>query len=199
MKLTLTLTLTLAGAALMALAPAAAAQPASADVAFLHGMIPHHRQALHMAALVPERTTDRRLNLLARRISVSQSDEIAWMTRWLDDHGAPPAGAHHDGAHHDAVHHDGAHHPSMPGMLSPEEMTALAAADGPAFERLFLESMIRHHEGALVMVAELLASPGGAQETEVYQFASDIDADQRADIARMRSMLGAPLLAPLGR
>jgi uncharacterized protein (DUF305 family) len=110
--------------------------------------------------------------------------------RWLEDHGAPPsAGAHH---------HDG-HHESMPGMLSPEEMTALDAATGSAFERLFLESMIRHHEGALVMVAELLASPGGAQATEVYQFATDVDADQRADISRMRAMLGVPALAPLGR
>src|SRR5687768_13880678 len=130
---------TFALAALLALAPAAAAQPVPADVAFMQAMIPHHQQALHMAAMVPQRTTDRRLNLLARRIVVSQSDEIAWMMRWLEDHEAAPADAHH---------HEG-HHASMPGMLSAEEMSALADSAGPAFERLFLESMIRHHEGAL--------------------------------------------------
>ena len=74
-------------------------------------------------------------------------------------------------------------------MLTPEEMARLAAAKGPAFDKLFLEDMIRHHEGALVMVRELFATPGAGQESEIFTFASDIEADQRMEIARMVAML----------
>jgi uncharacterized protein (DUF305 family) len=130
-----------------------------------------------MTALVEERTTTRELRALATRIEISQHDEIAWMTRWLVDRGAAAADPH------------AGHHAPMPGMLTQEQMETLAAASGPAFDRLFLESMIRHHEGALVMVGELLAAEGAAHATEVYQFASEVDADQRADISRMRGML----------
>jgi uncharacterized protein (DUF305 family) len=77
----------------------------------------------------------------------------------------------------------------MPGMLTAEEMTALAAASGPAFDRLFLEGMIRHHGGALTMVAELFSTPGAGQESEIYAFASDVEADQQMEITRMRRML----------
>jgi uncharacterized protein (DUF305 family) len=162
-----------------------------ADARFMQGMIPHHAQALDMTSLVPARTTRRDVLLLAERIEVAQGDEIAWMQRWLQDRGeeAPMAGGGH-------AHHGAGHHALMPGMLTPEQLAQLAAASGSEFDRLFLEFMIQHHEGALVMVDDLLASPGAAQLTEVYRFASDIDADQRADIARMKAMLEAPLVAP---
>jgi uncharacterized protein (DUF305 family) len=167
-------------------------QASEADVRFIQRMIPHHAQALDMTALVPGRTESRSLRLIAERIEVSQRDEIAWMTRWLQDHDAevPAPDAHvGHGVHHD---HSAGHHALMPGMLAPEEMARLASASDAAFDRLFLESMIRHHEGALVMVAELLAAPGAAQAPEVYRFASDVEADQRAEIARMRALLDAP-------
>jgi uncharacterized protein (DUF305 family) len=77
----------------------------------------------------------------------------------------------------------------MPGMLTPEQMDQLAAAKGPAFDRLFLDFMIRHHEGALTMVKELFATPGAAQDSDVFAFASDVDADQRMEIARMSALL----------
>jgi uncharacterized protein (DUF305 family) len=76
-------------------------------------------------------------------------------------------------------------------MLTPEQMAELAAAKGPEFDRLFLRDMIQHHEGALVMVRDLLATNGAAQEPETFQFSADIDAGQRAEIARMRAMLAA--------
>jgi uncharacterized protein (DUF305 family) len=174
-------------------APAAVGAPmvrdTSPDVRFIRGMLAHHAQALEMTALVPARTTRQDIRLLAERIDVSQRDEIAVMERWLRARGeaVPAAGAH---AHH------GGDHPRMPGMLTSEEMARLAAATGAEFERLFLELMIRHHEGALVMVAELFASPGGGQESEMFQIASDVDADQRAEIARMQRMLAGPLPGP---
>ena len=154
----------------------------AADVAFMQGMIPHHAQALDMTALVDSRTQSHGLRMLAGRIEVSQRDEIQRMQDWLRRRGqtVPEVTAGHAG--------HGMHH-LMPGMLSQEEMADLAAASGTAFERKFLTYMIRHHEGALVMVDTLFNTPGAAQSTEVFQFASDIDADQRADIRRMRAML----------
>ena len=175
-------------------APPAATSPAardtSPDVRFIRGMIAHHAQALEMTALVPARTTRRDIHLLAERIDVSQRDEIVLMERWLRSRGeeVPAGGAGH--AHH------AADHPLMPGMLTPEELARLRAATGAEFERLFLELMIRHHEGALTMVAELFASPGGGRSSEMFQIASDVDADQRAEIARMQRMLARPLTAP---
>jgi len=158
-----------------------------ADVAFVQGMIPHHAQALDMTALAPSRTTRTDVLTMAGRIEVAQGDEIAWMQRWLRDH-APSAG---DAAHgHSAGHGAHAGH-LMPGMLTPDEMAALAASTGAEFDRLFLTGMIRHHEGALTMVEELLTTPGAAQDPLVFRFAVDIDADQRADIARMQAMLAA--------
>lgn len=159
-----------------------------ADVRFMQGMIPHHAQALDMTALVPTRSTRREIVLIAERIEVSQADEIAWMTRWLQDHDAEAPSL-------DAPHHHGdEHHALMPGMLTPEEMAQLEEATGPAFDRLFLQFMIRHHEGALLMVTDLFATPGAAQVTEVFRFASDVEADQQAEIGRMRALLDVPPL-----
>lgn len=117
---------------------------------------------------------------MAQRIAASQADEIAMMREWLESRGAPVPAEH---AHHA---HDAK---LMPGMLTPEEMQRLASAKGREFDRLFLEGMIRHHEGALVMVRDLFASPGAAQDAEIFAFASDVDADQRMEIARMVGML----------
>lgn len=150
------------------------------DTRFMHHMTAHHAQALAMVALVPSRTSSQGLRLLAERIDISQKDEIALMRRWLEQRGKPlPPGDDH------------AMHMAMPGMLSEADMARLAAATGVEFERVFLDLMIRHHEGALVMVRELLGSQGAAQDSEMYRVVADIDADQRGEIARMRSMLNA--------
>ena len=155
----------------------------AADVRFMHHMLMHHEQALAMTALVPARSNRPEIRLLSERIDVSQRDEIALMQQWLQRHG-------------ETVPDAGGHHMSMPGMLTADEMAQLAGTTSPAFDRLFLHYMIRHHEGALTMLKELFASPGAGQEPEIYRFATDIDADQRAEIARMQSLLttlgGAP-------
>lgn len=145
------------------------------DVRFMRGMIAHHVQALDMTALVPERAASDDIRRLSERIEVSQTDEIRVMERWLAERGEEVPEGHHHG-------------PLMPGMLTEEEMARLAAASGETFDRLFLESMIDHHEGALVMVADLFER-GGGEEAGIYRFASHVDADQRAEIARMRTML----------
>ena len=151
-----------------------------ADVRFMQGMIGHHAQALEMTKLLETRTKSDDMHKLARRIDASQSDEIKMMQEWLEHRGQalPDPHAHH--AHGATL---------MPGMLTPEEMDRLAAAKGAAFDRLFLEFMIKHHEGALVMVRDLFNAPGAGQESEIHTFASDVDADQRMEIERMRGML----------
>ena len=150
------------------------------DVRFMQGMIGHHAQAVEMTTLLETRTESADMRKLARRIELSQADEIKMMQEWLTRRGEPLPDPH---AHHAPGH------ALMPGMLSPEEMAKLAAAKGTAFDRLFLEYMIKHHEGALVMVRELFATPGAGQESDIYAFASDVDADQRMEIERMRAML----------
>jgi len=154
-----------------------------ADVRFMQGMIPHHAQALEMTALVPARTESTALRRLALRMEISQRDEIGLMERWLRSRGEPVPG---EAAH--GVHGAGE---LMPGMLTEEQMARLAAARGEEFVRLFLELMIFHHRGALVMVDQLLAAPGGGQASEVFQFASHVEADQRMEIRRMEGMLEA--------
>jgi uncharacterized protein (DUF305 family) len=155
-------------------------QATAADVRFMQGMIHHHAQALDMTDLLATRTHSEDMKRLALRISLSQADEIKLMRRWLEVRGqeAPNEHAHHlPGA------------PMMPGMLTPEEMNRLAAVKGPDFDRLFLEGMIKHHAGALTMVQELFATPGAGQDSEVFAFASDVEADQRMEIDRMGAML----------
>jgi uncharacterized protein (DUF305 family) len=153
-----------------------------ADVRFMHGMIPHHAQAIEMALLVPERTENELIHLLARRIDISQRDEIRLMERWLKNRGEALSG--------EELHQNhGGDDTLMPGMLTSKEMANLATATGSKFDRMFLEFMVRHHEGALIMVAELFSSVGGGQETEVHRFASDVDADQDMEIQRMTNIL----------
>jgi uncharacterized protein (DUF305 family) len=151
-----------------------------ADVSFMQGMIHHHAQALDMVELLKTRTRSEAMRKLAERIELSQRDEIQMMREWLKDRGADVPGEH-------AHHAPGA--PMMPGMLTPQEMKRLAAAKGVEFDRLFLAYMIKHHEGALVMVKELFAAPGAGQEAEIFAFASDVDADQLIEIRRMDRML----------
>jgi uncharacterized protein (DUF305 family) len=160
-----------------ATADTARARHSPADAQFMRHMMAHHAQARVMAALVPERTTRPEIRLIAERIDVSQDDEMKQMQRWLRNRGEPAGDAH-------------AGHGTMPGMISEADLARLAAARGAEFDRLFLELMIRHHEGAVAMVAELLATAGAARETETYRFASDVNADQRAEIVRMRTLLG---------
>jgi uncharacterized protein (DUF305 family) len=154
----------------------------SADTRFMQGMIGHHAQAIEMTDLLKTRTTRDDMKLLALRIDVSQTDEIRMMKRWLLDHG-------------ETVPDDHAHHMSgatlMPGMLTADDMAKLAAAKGADFDRLFLEFMIKHHEGALVMVKDLFAAAGAAQDSDIFAFASDVEADQLIEIRRMRGMLAA--------
>ena len=165
---------------LPAQAPVSAAQRyVEADIRFMQGMIAHHAQALDMAALVVSRTERRDLRLLAERIEVSQKDEIAFMRRWLLDRGAEAPVPAADHARHGSL---------MPGMLTADEMARLEQARGPGFERLFLEGMITHHQGALTMVAELVGA-GGGQESALFRFASEVDTDQRAEISRMRALV----------
>lgn len=170
-----------------------------ADVAFMQGMIHHHAQALEMTALISDRTTTPAIRQMGLRMEISQADEIAIMERWLRERGLdvpewrPSAsGEHagHAGMDHGAMGHDmDMDDGMMPGMLTPEQMAQLEAAEGRAFDRLFLELMIQHHEGALAMVRDLYNSPGAAQESIVYHFASEVDADQDIEIRRMRQIL----------
>ena len=159
------------------------------DVAFMQGMIAHHAQALAMVALIPSHTSRQSIQLIGERIKISQQDEIALMQHWLRDHNKPVTIVDSN----DVAHMPGMEGMTMmmPGMLTPEQMTQLAQANGPAFDRLFLEGMIRHHEGAIKMVKDLFAIPGAGQAPEVFTFASGADADQRAEILRMRSVLNA--------
>ncbi|WP_396223927.1 DUF305 domain-containing protein [Gemmatimonas sp.] len=156
------------------------ARHTAADVAFMQGMIGHHAQALVMCTLVTDRASHPQVAVLAERIAVSQQDEIGIMRRWLEERGLSAPDGH--GEHLPHAH-------AMPGMLSPAQMDTLSRARGASFDRLFLQYMIQHHEGALVMVAQLLATANAARDPMLFQFASDVDTDQRAEIRRMRALL----------
>ena len=186
-----TLALTVVGLGLPIGAQAPGPKVTAADVRFMQDMIGHHAQAVEMTALVRTRTRRAEMRALSERIAVSQTDEMAIMRQWLEAHAAAfPAAAAHE-MHADSKHGmiAAAAMPMMPGMLSPAQMQTLRRASGPRFDRLFLEGMIRHHGGALAMVESLMATPGAAQESSLNRFVTDVDTDQRAEIARMRRML----------
>lgn len=153
-----------------------------ADIKFMQGMIGHHAQAIEMTALLQANSANGDMKKLGLRISVSQDDEINMMQHWLELRGQRVPSRTEMHAHGAAL---------MPGMLTPDEMKRLADSRGAQFDRLFLEGMIKHHVGALKMVDELFSTPGAAQESEVFAFASDVDADQRMEIDRMGAMLAA--------
>lgn len=149
----------------------------AADVHFMQGMIAHHAQAIRMSHLARERGADDRLLRFAQKIDQSQTAEIHLMRGWLVDH--------HQTAPDTASYHT----MMMTGMLTPAEMTELGSLHGSSFDRRFLELMIRHHEGALQMVHDLLHTPLAAQDVDVNVLANDIDLVQTAEIDLMRRML----------
>jgi uncharacterized protein (DUF305 family) len=167
----------------------------TADVLFMQGMIGHHAQALAMTALIPSRSSRKDIRMLGQRITVSQKDEIAMMQQWLRDrHQQAPARDAQPGGQ--TMAGNSMNMPGMamsdtlmPGMLTSEQLAQLAQTTGDEFDKLFLADMIRHHEGALVMVKSLLGTTGSGQEAEVFRFASEVDTDQRAEIARMNALL----------
>jgi uncharacterized protein (DUF305 family) len=160
-----------------------------ADVAFMQGMIGHHAQAIVMAGWAPTHGARDDVRILAERIKVAQTDEIAMMQRWLRDRHetVPDADAHHE---HAGMNMPGMP-PMMPGMLTAEQFAQLDAARGPEFDRLFLTFMIGHHQGAVTMVRQLLAVPAAGQDDDVFRFVADVNVDQTTEIDRMRSMLAA--------
>ncbi len=173
------------------------------DVKFMQDMILHHAQAVEMSALVQQRTNNAQVREIAARIDSSQADEIEFMQDWLRERGeaAPDASAGHAAMDHSAhasmdpsAH--GAHggmdhsaHAGMPGMATPEQMAALAAATGPDFDRQFLTLMIAHHEGAIQMVSDLFARPGSANDPILFRFANDVTNEQQAEIGRMTRLI----------
>jgi uncharacterized protein (DUF305 family) len=162
-----------------------------ADVEFMQGMIMHHSQAVEMTELIASHTDDKELRLLGARISSSQSDEIKFMRRWLAARGEPVSVATAEMSGTDMSHQ---HTALMPGMLSPEQMDALRKAEGGEFDQLFLTGMIRHHNGALTMVKDLFDTPGAGQDAELFNFATDADNSQRAEIKIMQTMVEKKVL-----
>ena len=156
-----------------------------ADIEFMQGMIMHHSQAVEMTALIPSHTEDKDVRAIGARISRSQSDEINFMKRWLVARGQSTSmampGMQDMNKNGDSM--------LMPGMLTPAQMEALRNARGAEFDRLFLTGMIQHHGGALIMVKELFESPGAGQDADLFDFATDVDSGQRAEIRIMENML----------
>lgn len=146
-----------------------------ADVAFMQGMIHHHQQAIVMTDWVPERTESTSIRLLARRMAISQTDEMKQMREWLTKRDIDPGD------------HSHAHKP-MPGMVNSRQLAKLKAAKGATFDRLFLRYMTQHHNGALTMVNELKENGGGG-EPEIGVFTNHVYADQSIEIGRMQELL----------
>ena len=168
------------------------------DVEFMKAMIMHHAQAVEMTALIVSHTENKEIRLLGARISQSQSDEIKFMKRWLEVRGEPISPSmpgmrsmempdHKMSSHHDMSSHH------MPGMLTQKQMDALRKAKSAEFDQLFLRGMIQHHNGALIMVKDLFDTAGAGQDAELFNFATDVDSGQRAEIKIMQTMLGENL------
>jgi uncharacterized protein (DUF305 family) len=157
-----------------------------ADVQFMQGMIMHHSQAVEMTALIPSHTDNKELRSLGARISSSQSDEIKFMRRWLAARGQSLSMTTVEMPGMDMSHERTA---LMPGMLTTEQMDALRKAKGAEFDHLFLIGMIQHHHGALTMVKDLFDNAGAGQDAELFNFATDADNSQRAEIKIMQNML----------
>jgi uncharacterized protein (DUF305 family) len=165
------------------------------DVQFMQRMIMHHAQAVEMTALITSHTQNKDLHSLGARISSSQSAEMQFMKRWLaarDEPVSPPMPSTpktHEMHNMDMSGHSD-HSMLMPGMLTAKQMYALRKAQAGEFDRLFLSGMIQHHNGALVMVKELFDTAGAGQDAELFNFATDVDSGQRAEIRVMENMLG---------
>ena len=154
----------------------------------MQDMVMHHAQAVEMTALIESHTQNKALRLLGARISRSQSDEIKFMKRWLAARGEPVSAS--TSTMPDMPGMDmSSHHMLMPGMLTTKQMDALRKAKGKEFDHLFLTGMIQHHNGALIMVKDLFANAGAGQDAELFNFATDVDSGQRAEIRVMQTML----------
>ncbi|MEP6618755.1 MAG: DUF305 domain-containing protein [bacterium] len=158
-----------------------------ADVDFMSGMIHHHAQAIVMAKWAPTHGAGPAVKTLCDRIINAQTDEIVAMQRWLRDRNqavpdATPGAMKMvmDGMEHEMM---------MPGMLTEAQMKQLDGAKDAAFDRLFLTGMIQHHKGAVSMVDNLFNTYGAGQDELTFKFASDVQVDQRTEIARMEKML----------
>jgi len=160
----------------------------AADIEFMSGMIPHHAQAVLIAGWAGSHGARPDVRILCERIVVGQRDEIDTMRTWLRDRGEPVPAA--DATHHRMKMNGVEHDMLMPGMLTPEELARLDKARGPEWDRLFLEGMIKHHQGALKMVDDLFNAHGALQDEDVFKFVSDLYADQTIEIERMHKMLG---------
>jgi uncharacterized protein (DUF305 family) len=162
-----------------------------ADVEFMQGMIMHHAQAVEMTALITSRTENKELRSLGARISSSQSDEIKFMKRWLAARGEAVSMPTPDLPTMNMPKTDmpGDAMALMPGMLTAVQMEALRKAKGTEFDRLFLTGMIQHHHGALTMVKDLFDTAGAGQDADLFNFATDADNTQRAEIRIMQAML----------
>jgi uncharacterized protein (DUF305 family) len=164
--------------------------PSEADVAFMQGMIMHHNQAVEMTAMMATRSKNPKLLELGQRISISQTDEMVFMKQWLQDRGYSISAAHSPMAAMDNMPGmDMSDMPPMPGMLTAKQMDALRKATGAEFDHLFLTGMIQHHTGALTMVKDLYNTPGAGQDAMLFDFTSDVDNVQQAEIDTMRHML----------
>src|SRR4029077_8444478 len=154
----------------------------------MQGMIMHHSQAVEMTAMIDSHTENKGVRSLGARISRSQSDEIKFMQRWLAARGKPmsmPGMPDMNKSNRPMA--------LMPGMLTPEQMDALRNAKEAEFDHLFLTGMIQHHNGALIMVKNLFDTAGAGQDAELFNFTTDVDSGQRAEIKIMQSMLRAAL------
>lgn len=164
-----------------------------ADTDFMIGMIAHHAQALIMSRLAPENNASPQIQTLASRIINAQKDEIKTMQRWLEDRNQPVPEVHIEGLNLMIKglegHHAHIDHSKMAGMLSDEQLRELANAKGVEFDRLFLKYMIQHHQGAVTMVDKLFSTDGAAQDEGAFRLATDIQVDQKTEIARMQLML----------
>ncbi len=154
----------------------------------MQGMIMHHLQAVEMTALISSHSENKELRLLGARISSSQSDEIKFMRRWLAARGEPVAMTRAMPGMKD-MHTSGHAMALMPGMLTAEQMEALRKAKDTEFDHLFLTGMIQHHQGALTMVKDLFDTAGAGQDAELFNFATDVDNGQRAEIRIMQTIL----------
>lgn len=165
------------------------------DVQFMTGMIKHHAQAVVMSRLAPSHGASEQVQTLAARIINAQQDEITTMQQWLRRRDQPVPQIEMDGLRLTA---DGKsiHGMDMAGVLTREQIQQLDAAQGRAFDRLFLKYMIEHHSGAVTMVDRLVGTDGAAQGKAAFQLASDINAAQQTEIARMKRMLDALPPAP---
>ena len=145
----------------------------------------HHAQAVEMTALIESHTENKELRSLGARISRSQSDEMDFMRRWLAVRKEPTSRPMKHMPGMDMSNHE----MLMPGMLTRQQMDALKNAKNEEFDQLFLKGMIQHHNGALIMVKDLFDTAGAGQDAEHFNFATDVDSGQRAEIRIMQTML----------